>query len=261
MTKTKVRIVLADDHPVTRYAVAAMLAREPDIELVAQVTNPAALERVLASLRCDVLLTDLSMPCVPPALETAGEASAPAPAMSVASDGPAAEGEETDEVAVKGIDGLRMLRVLRGRYPRLRIVVMTMFDNPALIRSAVQIGVAGFVSKRDDGEHLTLAMRASLRGERYLAPRARHAFDVALSRSPSAGIDARLTQREAEVLHRYLEGERITAIARVLRRSVKTVSAQRCTAMRKLWAESDAHLFEFAAFEGFDGATPMGDAH
>jgi two-component system capsular synthesis response regulator RcsB len=243
MTKTKTRIVVADDHPVTQYAVAALLAREAGIELVAQVTSAISLELALGCRDCDVLVTDLSMPDT-----------------LVSSASASNRGGKSDITGAQGMDGLRMLRALRGRYPWIRIIVSTMFDNPALIRSAIQIGVCGFVSKRDSGEHLTLAIHASLRGERYLAPRVRSAFDAALSRSPSAGIDARLTQREAEVLHRYLGGERITTIARALRRSVKTVSAQRCTAMRKLWAESDAHLFEFAAFEGFDGAALTSDA-
>jgi two-component system capsular synthesis response regulator RcsB len=239
MTKTKTRIVVADDHPVTQYAVAAMLAREPGVELVAQVSSAAALEVALGCRDCDVLVTDLSMPDTPVASNRC---------------------DASDKSGAQGMDGLRMLRALRGRYPWIRIIVSTMFDNPALIRSAMQMGVCGFVSKRDGGEHLALAIHASLRGERYLAPRVRAAFDAALSRSPSAGIDARLTQREAEVLHRYLGGERITTIAHALRRSVKTVSAQRCMAMRKLWAESNAHLFEFAAFEGFDGAALTSDA-
>jgi len=215
--KEKITVVAVDDHPVAQLAVKEALSGHIDLHLVAQHDGPRPLMTWLAHASCDILITDLSMPGEP------------------------------------RLDGLSLLRRLRESHPDIRVVVLSMYDNAALIGSALRAGALGFVSKRDAAACLVSAVRAAMRRERYLAPAVRSVYEAAQKRSPAYGTaGGRLTECESLVLHRYLEGVSMPAIAEGLGRSVKTVSAQRASAMRKLGIDNDAHLFELAAFDGLD---------
>jgi len=214
--KRKFAVVALDDHPVARLAVRCTLADHIDLELTALFDRPSSLLTALAQQRCDVLITDLSIP---------------------------EEGQS---------DGLSLLRTVRTRYPCVSIIVLSMYDSPALMRSALKIGASAFISKCDTSGYLIRAVRAALRGERFLTPRSRARFEAARARAGSALQNAALTEREIYILRCYLAGDSLSVIAESLGRSVKTVGAQRTTAMRKLWIESDAHLFEYAAFAGIE---------
>lgn len=218
--KEKITVVAVDDHPVAQLAVKEALAGHIDLNLIAQHDGPGALKAWLSHTTCDILITDLSMP------------------------------------TESGADGLSLLRWLRDVHPTIRVVVLSMYDNAALIGSALRTGVLGFVSKRDDASCLVSAVRAAMRRERYLAPAVRTVYEAAQKRSPVYGTgNGRLTECESVVLQRYLQGVALPDIAASLSRSVKTVSAQRTSAMRKLGVDNDAHLFELAAFDGLDRAS------
>jgi len=214
--KRKFAVVALDDHPVARMAVRCSLADHSDLELTALFDRPSALLEALAEQQCDVLITDLSIPD---------------------------EGQS---------DGLSLLRTVRARYPAMSIIVLSMYDSPALMRCALQIGASGFISKRDTAGYLIRAVRAALRGERFLAPHSRTRFEAARKRMGGGRQNATLTAREFYILRCYLAGDTPNAIAASLGRSTKTITAQRTAAMRKLWIENDAHLFEFAAFAGIE---------
>jgi len=214
--KRKFAVVALDDHPVARLAVRCTLADHVDLELTALFDRPSSLLTGLAQQRCDVLITDLSIP---------------------------EEGQS---------DGLSLLRTVRSRHPCVSIIVLSMYDSPALMRSALKIGASAFISKCDTSGYLIRAVRAALRGERFLTPRSRVRFEAARARAGSSAQNAALTEREVYILRCYLAGDSLSVIAESLGRSVKTVGAQRTTAMRKLWIETDAHLFEYAAFAGIE---------
>jgi len=220
--KRKFAVVAMDDHPVARLAVRCTLADHVDLELTALFDRPSSLLTALAQQRCDVLVTDLSVP---------------------------GEGQ---------CDGLNLLRTVRARHPCISIIVVSMYDSPALMRSALQLGVSAFISKCDTSGYLIRAVRAALRGERFLTPRSRARFDVARARAGASSQNAALTERETYILRCYLAGDSLSVIAGSLGRSVKTVGAQRTMAMRKLWIENDAHLFEYAAFAGIEPKSAVG---
>jgi DNA-binding NarL/FixJ family response regulator len=126
-----IRLLVADDHPVVRDGLRAMLATQPDMELVGEAaTGSEAVERALA-LHPDVVLMDLQMPEL---------------------DGPAA------------------IATLRERAPEVRVLVLTTFGTDADITRAVDAGATGYLLKDAPREQLFGAIRAAVRGEAVLSP-------------------------------------------------------------------------------------------
>ena len=126
-----IRLLVADDHPVVRDGLRAMLATQPDMELAGEAaTGTEAVERARA-LRPDVVLMDLQMPEL---------------------DGPAA------------------IATLRQQAPEVRVLVLTTFGTDADITRAVDAGATGYLLKDAPREQLFGAIRAAARGESVLSP-------------------------------------------------------------------------------------------
>lgn len=213
--KTKTTIVTLDDHPVIQHALALELTWHADLMLLAQPTSLAEWESYrLRRGAPDVLITDLSFH--------------------------GAEGE----------DGLRFLRRLRDGCPQLRVVVLSEYVSPALIRGAFGLGVWAFIGKGDAAGCVVAGLRATLRRERYLSDGLRPTFEHAQSRLHPVARSARLTARERDVLHFYAAGEDVREVAARMARNVKTVTALRGNALRKLCLNSDAELFEYVSLGG-----------
>ena len=113
-----IRVVLADDHPVVRAGLRLTLTAEPDIVLAGEATSGDEARRLARELEPDVLLLDLSMPG-PPAAET--------------------------------------VAYLRERWPALRVLVLTAYDDDTYVRGLVAAGVAGYVLKDELAETLYLS--------------------------------------------------------------------------------------------------------
>ena len=202
-----IRIVLADDHPVVRSGVRAILERNGGARVVAEAATADELFAAIAG----VALTDFSMP--------GGDAA----------------------------DGLSMLVRLRLRWPMLPVVVLTMAGNGGVLRAILDTGVLGLLNKSDALNELPLAIRAVERRRRYLGVSIRQLLDA------GTGIPAAqttLSPRETEVLRLFASGLTVSAIARRLNRSVKTVSRQKQDAMAKLGLHSDLDVYAYARENG-----------
>lgn len=205
-----VKIIVADDHPIVRAGIALEIAKNPDFDLVAEAANSTDLMQLLEQGPCDVLVTDYSMP------------------------------------GGKFGDGLPLLQLLLRRFPELRIVVMTMLDNPALIRSIQKTGINAILNKSDKVSHVVSAINAVYQGGGYVPLSVRNLLETA---GPQQ-FEQRLSKREMEVLRLCATGISIVEIARISNRSTKTISAQKSVAMRKLGLENDHDLFQYAVTTG-----------
>ena len=206
-----IRIILADDHPVVRSGVRAILERNGGARVVAEAATADELFAAIAGVAADLVLTDFSMP--------GGDAA----------------------------DGLSMLVRLRLRWPMLPVVVLTMAGNGGVLRAILDTGVLGMLNKSDALNELPLAIRAVERRRRYLGVSIRQLLDA------GTGIPAAqttLSPRETEVLRLFASGLTVSAIARRLNRSVKTVSRQKQDAMAKLGLHSDLDVYAYARENG-----------
>jgi two-component system capsular synthesis response regulator RcsB len=209
----RIRVVMADDHPVILLGARHALARFPDIDVVAEVRQSTDLVKTLAQVACDALVTDLAMP------------------------------------GGRHGDGLPLIGYLRRHFPALPVVVLTMLENAALIRRLGELGVVAIVSKADDLSHIGLAVRHVARGLPYAGPTVRAALE-AMNAGGGRGEQAPLSPRELEVVRLFAGGMTMKEIAERLNRSIKTVSTQKTAALRKLGLARDSELFQYAQSAG-----------
>jgi DNA-binding NarL/FixJ family response regulator len=163
----KIKLLIADDHPVARSGVKAMLAGT-EIMIVADVTSgPAAVKYVLEH-EVDVALMDVRMP-----------------------DG----------------DGLTALGRIKLDKPDLPIVMLSAFDNPAHVARAVALGASGFLPKGCTRDELVRAITKVATGESaFTRDELRHVAGALATPRMTADIDVPLTQREGEVLRQVANG-------------------------------------------------------
>ncbi|MGO4153835.1 response regulator [Cupriavidus sp. YAF13] len=213
----KSHIVIADDHPVMLLGLRGLLAQLDGIEIAGSARNSTEILAALSRKPCDILLTDYAMPG-------------------------GAHG-----------DGLHMIEFVRRRYPALSILVVTMLDNPVQIGRLVRFERLSVVSKLDDASHIAAGLSQVLDGARYLSPTIQQLLD-----STGQDVDVRsrfsaLSPRETDVIRLYLSGMSVSQIGLSLGRSVKTISTQKVSAMRKLGLRGDLDLFSYAVSVGLLG--------
>jgi two-component system capsular synthesis response regulator RcsB len=210
----QIRLAIADDHPLVILAVERLSGRFPNVAVMSRNANSTQLDESLSQTPCDVAIIDFYMP-----------------------------GGRYGE-------GVEMIRHLAQRYPEVHLVILSRNGDAALIRQALEAGAHAFLSKEDRLDLIYVAIVSVLANETYLGPAIRRTLARADTENHARFIRQRLTHRELDVIERYARGSNITEIARALNRSVKTISAQKCAAMRKLDLSSDAALYRFIADSG-----------
>jgi DNA-binding NarL/FixJ family response regulator len=187
MTTGPVSVVLADDHPMFRYGLRAVLDDAPEIEVVGEAASGRTLLDVVASTHPDVVLTDLAMP---------------------------------------DLDGAAATRQLLARDPNLGILILTMHDDDESVFAALRAGARGYLLKGTEGPELIRAVLAVAAGDAvYGAAVARRivAFYSGARQNYTAQAFPELTPRERDVLDLLATGARNHEIARRLGLSEKTV--------------------------------------
>jgi len=209
-----ISILLADDHPIVRHGLRALLDAEPDFHIMDEVDDGLdAVERV-ERLQPDVLVLDLMMP---------------------------------------GLNGLEVTRQVGQRSPGTRVVVLSMYANEAYVLEALRNGATGYVLKKSSPDELVQAVREVVAGRsflsRSLSQRAIEAYRQKAQEVPPDRYD-RLTNREREVLHLAAEGYSSADIATRLSISPRTVEMHRSNMMRKLGLSAQADLIRYAFQRG-----------
>ena len=199
------KIVIADDHRVVRSGLRMLLDREEDFEVVAEAGDVADAHRYVRAHRPDVLILDLNMP---------GDPSLPA------------------------IPGFLE------ESPGTRVVVLTMQEDPAFAREALQAGASGYVLKEAADEELVHAVQAAASGGTYLNP----ALGARIAATPAvpAGPPDDLTEREVEILRLIALGHTNSEIGAQLFLSVRTVESHRAHIQQKISLTSRAELVRYA---------------
>lgn len=196
---SSLKILVADDHPVVRTGIVALLRREPDFEVVGEAGSGADALAMARRLAPEVMILDLSMP-------------------------------------EKG--GLEVTRTLRGIFPDIGIVIFSVHDHETYVLQALQAGARAYVRKGAAHEEIIKAIRAAARGEYYLCSHLnRGLIDIFLRKrsvtTPEEPYNF-LSEREQQVFRMLVEGHSALRIADMLCVSPKTVEKHRANAMRKL---------------------------
>ena len=141
-------------------------------------------------------------------------------------------------------DGIEAARHLLARRPDLRVMFLSMHDEPQLVKRAIEAGALGYVSKRAPAEELMLAVRTVLNGGKYIG--------VKTPAPTENGGEPVLTERQKEVLRLIAQGCSAKEIANRLNISVRTAEFHRAAIMERLKLHSTAMMTRYAVEKGLD---------
>jgi DNA-binding NarL/FixJ family response regulator len=179
------RVILADDHRIVREGIRWMLAGE-DIEVVGEADSGHALLELLDRTPADLVLLDVRMP---------------------------------------GMDGLEALERLRDVAPQTRVIVLSMHDEPAYVRRAVELGARGYLLKHATREELLLALHVVAEGRAYVQGELVGALIEQAAGTSAPAALPHITRRESDILQLAADGLSNTAIAGKLGISEATVKS------------------------------------
>lgn len=207
-----IRVLIADDHGVVRAGLRALLTGEPGLQVVGEAATGADAVSQAVQQQAQVVLMDISMP---------------------------------------GLDGIEATRRLVEQLPEVRVLLLTVHEDPGLLREALRVGAAGYVIKRAVESELINAIRAAAEGDLYVHPSmTRGLLGGEVPPPPNDNAMSRLTPREVEVLRLIGEGYTNTQIAELLHLSPRTVETHRANVRAKLELDSRAELVRFAVRNG-----------
>ena len=161
-----IRILLADDHPIVRDGLAAVLGTQPDLQIIGQANDGAEAVDLASALKPDIVLLDLAMP---------------------------------------ELDGVQALRIMRAENPDLKALVFTASETDERIIGAVQAGAQGYLLKGAPREELFSAIRVIAKGGSLLSPVVAARLIERMT-TPGGAVAEPLTERELEVLHLLAKG-------------------------------------------------------
>lgn len=210
MSREMIRIVLADDHTIVRNALKMLLNHQPDIEVIGTASNSQETYDVVAKLKPDIVLLDISMPPGESGVVTAGR--------------------------------------IHADFPDIKIIMLTMHADKEYLLYTVQIGVSGYILKNVPEEELIEAIHTVYGGSDYISKEmVPHLVDGFVNRHEEGkGGYLSLRERELEILSLIARGYGNKEIGEKLFISVKTVESYRSKIMNKLGLKTRAELVDYA---------------
>jgi NarL family two-component system response regulator LiaR len=206
---SQIRILIVDDHKVVRKGLRTFIAVHDDLELVGEAGNGEEAIEQCAALQPDVVLMDLKMPVM---------------------DGPTA------------------IRHIRERFPEIKIVALTSFDDDTMAQRALKAGAIGYLFKDVEEDELMAAIRFAHLGQSIVAPEAMRALLASSLTDDDYSVG--LTVREQETLDLVARGMTNPEIADKLMISVSTVNFHVHNVLDKLGAKTRTEAVVIAAKEG-----------
>jgi DNA-binding NarL/FixJ family response regulator len=206
------RILIVDDHPIVRDALASLLAEKPDLQVVGVAASVRETLAMLERCSADLLLADLSL---------------------------------EDGNAIELVRAVRRLRL------KTRVLIMTAFRDEFSASEALSAGVGGYVLKEQPTADLLAAIETVARGGTYVSPAISSRLRADTPVETSGGLN-RLSRREREIFRLVVAGRGSKEIASKLFISIKTVDTHRTNINRKLGVRTTASLIRFAAAHGIE---------
>ncbi|MDX1616779.1 MAG: response regulator transcription factor [Candidatus Promineifilaceae bacterium] len=218
MSDAEIRILIADDHPVFRFGLRALLDAEPGLTVVGEAQDGEEAVRLAAAQQPDVVLMDINMP---------------------------------------ELNGIEATRQIVARWPDAAVLIISMLDDDSVF-AALRAGARGYILKGAEPQETLQAIRSVARGEAIFSPGMAERVLAYFARPPAAAEPAEpfpeLTPREREVLELIGQGYTNNAIAEQLVLSPKTVRNQVSTIYSKLQVAGRAEAIIKAREAGLDGS-------
>ncbi|WP_290874803.1 response regulator transcription factor [Aquabacterium sp.] len=196
-----IRLLIVDDHPLVRDGLRLRLSALPQVEAVGEAGGATEAWSQMAALQPNLVLMDIGM---------------------------------------KEVNGIELTAALLAHHPGLRVLMLSMYDNPEYVQRALQAGARGYVLKDAPAAEIVTALDTVAGGGTYLSPAVSHRLFRNETPRPV------LTPREAEILGALGKGHSSKQIAKDLDLSVRTVETHRQAIKRKLGIEGQAELIKYA---------------
>ncbi len=208
-----IKVLIADDHAIVRAGLRTLIESEPSLELVGEATGGYETIELIDITKPDILVLDISMP---------------------------------------DIDGIAVTKKLKSQDNDVRILILTIHDDKALLREALKSGASGYVLKHAAEKELISAIQIVMRGDMYVEPSMVHTFVDDFKKSTKAVPETLelLTPREIEVLKLIVLGYTNRQVGEELNISIRTVEGHRANLSDKLGVKSRVELVRFARDRG-----------
>ena len=206
----RARILLVDDHPFTRMGMAQFINAQTDMEVCAEASDPRETMRLMENGGADLVLCDLNLP---------------------------------------GKGGLELIKDLRALFPQVPVLVLSMHDEPQFAPRVLRAGARGYLMKSERPERVAQAIREVLGGRIVVSERMSSLILEIFAGKPMQDAslpEARLSDRELEVLSFLGSAQSTRTIAQRLCISMKTVEAHRANIKQKLGLDSSQELVRYA---------------
>ncbi len=208
-----IKIIIADDHKIVREGLRALLSREPMMEVVAEAEDGRAALHLVEEHAPDVIIMDIGM---------------------------------------VNLNGIEATRQITSEHPYVKVVALSIHADRRFVMEMLKAGASGYLLKDCAFEELAAAIRAVVKGQKYLSPRIAGVVVEEFVGGPKVAspVFSILTAREREVLQLLAEGKTTRQIASHIHVSTKTVETHRQRIMKKLNLNSVAELTKLAIREG-----------
>ena len=202
-----IRIVIADDHAILRQGVRQILLAQSDMDVVGEAANYSEVMQQVRREECDVLLLDIAMP---------------------------------------GKNGIDTLKQVKQEYPKLSVLVLSMYPEDQYAIRALKAGASGYLTKVTAADQLVQAIRQVTRGRRYITAELAESLAANISGNQDVPAHELLSDREFQTLRQIAAGRTLAQIGEELALSPKTVSVYRARLLAKLQLSTNAELTRYA---------------
>ncbi|MGM3184211.1 response regulator [Dickeya oryzae] len=202
-----IKLMIADDHVIMREGLKQIFALDERLEVVAEAGTGSQVLSQLRECQVDLLLLDMCMP---------------------------------------GICGEELIIRIVAQYPRLPILVLSMYSEPQIARRVLKSGALGYITKDKDPEALLSAIRRVAQGARYIDHSIAEQIVFADCQAQGDGRHDLLTTREHQIMVMLAQGLGVNAIADMLAISNKTVSTHKSRLMEKMQFTTNADIVKYA---------------
>jgi DNA-binding NarL/FixJ family response regulator len=203
---SKIRLLMADDHPLIREGFKSLLIKNERFEIVGIAENGKELVELAGTLAPDVILSDINMPV---------------------------------------LNGMKAIEQIGKLYPAVKCVILTMHEERAYILQALKIGVQGYILKNIERFDLEKAIISIFEGGKYFSPSVTNILAESVAR-PDQNVVSELTPREIQVLNLVAEGHSTKQVADKLGIGTRTVESHRVNMLKKMKVNNTAELVKKA---------------
>lgn len=202
-----IRVLLADDHAIMRDGIRCLLGHTGDMTIAGEARDGGEVMALVRNTGADILVLDISLP---------------------------------------GRSGTELVRLIKAEYPKLPILVFSMYDELQYALRALRAGASGYLAKENDGETLIAVIRKLVAGGIYLSETVAEQMAREIMPATEALPHTQLSDREFQVFRLLAEGMSPSAIAERLSLSVKTVSTHKTHIQHKMGLTNTADLIHYA---------------